>query len=164
MERQSARGIANVAVSGDGIGSSTRQPEGTMHQDRKHVASVPVPPARSSRIIRRALVTARLAGALTAGAVAFAGTASAQELPSHTSLVASTSQPLPTWCPFGTHGGKHGGCRVGSIGNDVRDHGYQYATIGGCGAAGIATGVVNPALGAGVGMGCGAVFLDDPAN
>lgn len=78
--------------------------------------SVPVPQARPSLIIRKALVTAGgLVGALTAGALAaFPGTASAKEPPSHTSLVASASQPLPTWCPFGTYGGKGGACRGGS--------------------------------------------------
>lgn len=133
---------------------------------RMNRTSVPASPVRSRLIIRRALVTVGFAGALTVGAVAFPGTALAQEPPSHTSLVASTSRPLPTWCPFGTHGGKHGGCRGGSVGNDIRDHGYSYATNVGCGVAGAAAGVAtaNPAVAVGAGVGCGILLLDDPAN
>lgn len=118
--------------------------------------SVPAPQARSSLIIRKALVTAGLVGALTAGAVAFPGTASAKEPPSHTSLVASASQPLPTWCPFGTYGGKGGACRGGSVGNNLREHGGEYAV---CGATGVAAGAIarNPGVGVGAVTGAGCV-------
>lgn len=119
--------------------------------------SVPAPPAPSSLIIRKALVAVGLAGALAAGAVAFPRTASAQEPPSHTSFVASASQPLPTWCPFGTHGGKKGGCRGGSVVNDIREHGYVYTTTVGCTGAAVAT--KNP----GVGAACGLLLQSDPA-
>lgn len=128
--------------------------------------SIPAPFIRSSLIIRGALVTGGLAGALTAGAIAFPGTALAQEPPNHTTLVTSASQPFPTWCPFGTRGGKKGHCRGGSIGDDIREHGYSYATNVGCGVAGVAAGAVtaNPAIGLGAGVGCGVLLQDDPAN
>lgn len=117
--------------------------------------SVPAPPDPFSLIIRKALVAVGLAGALAAGAVAFPGTASAQEPPSHNSLVVSTSQLFP--CPFGTHGGKKGGCRGGSAVKDIREHGYEYTTIVGCAGAAVAT--KNP----GVGIGCGILLQSDPA-
>lgn len=120
--------------------------------------SVLAPSSPSSLIIRKALVAVGFACALTAGTVAFSGTASAQERPSHTSLVVSAAQPLPTWCPFGTHGGKRGGCRGGSIANNVREHGYEDTTIVGCTGAAVAT--KNP----GVGIGCEYLLQSDPAG
>jgi hypothetical protein len=128
-----------------------------IYEYHKRADSAPVLSAGFNRIVRKALVTVGLASALTAGSVAFVGTALAQELPNHASFVASASQPLPTWCPFGTHGGDDGGCRGGSIVNDIRKHGYQYTTTGVCTAAGMAT--KNPE----VGVGCGILLMPDPA-
>lgn len=123
--------------------------------------SVPAFLARSS-LIRKALVTVGLAGALTAGAVAFPGTASAQEPPSHTSLVASASQPLPTWCPFGTYGGKGGACRGGSIvKHDRLEKCAEGAFTGGASGAGLAAAFFGPEAapnGAYVGAATGCVW------
>jgi len=123
--------------------------------------NVPVLPARSRLVIRKALVAAGLAGALTAGAVAFPGMASAQTSPSHTSLMESASQPFPAWCPFGTHGGDGGGCRGGSIANGVRKHA---PTAAGCALAGGAAGLANPVVGVAADAGCQILLESDPAR
>lgn len=117
--------------------------------------------SRYSMMICRTLTTTGVLTALTAGAVAFAAPASAQEPPSHTSLVASASQPFVTWpCPFGTRGGKKGACRGGSIGNDIRENGYSYATGLGCAGVGVGLTAVHPAIGVGAGLGCEIVLHD----
>lgn len=125
--------------------------------------NVPVLPARSRLVIRKALVTAGLAGALTAAAVAFPGMASAQASPSHASLVESASQPFPTWCPFGTHGGDGGRCRGAGIAKDVRKHSRTEA---GCAVAGTAAGVAtaNPFVDVATGAGCEILLESDPAR
>lgn len=128
--------------------------------------SVPTYPARSSLLIRRTLVTAGLASALTAVALTLPGMASAQESLSHTILMESVSQPIAFPCPFGTHGGDGGSCRGGSLANDVRKHSYTITKDTGCALAGFATGAAtaNPAIGVASGVGCGVLLQDDPAH
>lgn len=75
--------------------------------------TIPRTTARPS-FLRRILVTTGVLGALTTGGVLFAGTAAAAELPT-TMTAANASMAFPSWCPFGTHGGREGGCRGGSI-------------------------------------------------
>lgn len=115
--------------------------------------------------LRRILVTTGVLGALATGGVFFAGTASAAELPG-TMAVAHASMAFPSWCPLGTHGGRGGGCRGGSIVHEIDDNGYVIATNVGCGLAGTAAGAAtaNPAVGFGVGVGCGVLLDDDPAE
>jgi hypothetical protein len=126
--------------------------------------TIPRTTARPS-FLRRILVTTGVLGALTTGGVLFAGTAAAAELPT-TMTAANASMAFPSWCPFGTHGGRGGGCRGGSIVHEIDDNGYTIATNVGCGLAGTAAGAAtaNPAVGFGVGVGCGVLLDDDPAE
>jgi hypothetical protein len=57
--------------------------------------------------------------------------------------------PLPTWCPFGTHGGKGKGCRGGSINDNERlnesvdDTLHMYKDAGECAGKGVVEGKAN---------------------
>jgi hypothetical protein len=56
---------------------------------------------------------------------------------------------LPSWCPFGTHGGPGGGCRGGSIDDNQRlndavsDTVEMYRDAGECAIVGVVTGTAE---------------------
>ena len=57
---------------------------------------------------------------------------------------------FPTWCPFGTHGGKGGGCRGGSVNDNklalnkaIRDTGQMYKDAGECAVVGVVAGTAE---------------------
>jgi hypothetical protein len=124
----------------------------------------PDPAGARPRYLRRGLVTSGLLGALLVGGVALPATASAAVPAAHPAMTSMQIVPMK-FCPLGRQKG-HRGCRGGSLGAAVRDNGYTIATNVGCGVAGIgATAVTaNPAVGFGVGVGCGVLLDDEPAG
>lgn len=69
--------------------------------------------------------------------------------PGRPDTVSLASFSLPSWCPFGTHGGPGGGCRGGSINDNKRLNNavsgtvQMYRDAGECAVVGVVTGTAE---------------------
>jgi hypothetical protein len=99
----------------------------------------------------RATLAAAAAFTIAGGALGIIG----DFAPGQTTTVALASFSLPSWCPFGTHGGPGGGCRGGSINDNQRlndavsDTAKMYRDAGECAIFGVVKGTAegDPLLG-----------------
>lgn len=101
------------------------------------------------RFAARTLLVAATAGALAVGAYSTAEASPSIPAAAPSGSIVPSVFSMPSWCPFGTHGGAGGGCRGGGIPDNERvnqafkDTGQEFLDAGECALKGVIQGMAT---------------------